>query len=42
MEAQASDIVVAPAGTAHRFINSGSDRLRLNRYPSHTPQLVTE
>ena len=37
---QPGDVVVAPAGTAHRFTNSGTDRLRLTAI-HHTPQFVT-
>jgi quercetin dioxygenase-like cupin family protein len=41
VEGHAGDIVVAPAGTAHRFVNSGSDRLRLTAI-HHAPQFTTE
>lgn len=41
VEAHAGDIVVAPAATAHRFINSGADRLRLTAI-HHAPQFTTE
>jgi quercetin dioxygenase-like cupin family protein len=41
VEAGAGDIVLAPAGTAHRFINSGSDRLRLTAI-HHASQFNTE
>jgi len=41
VEAAAGDIVVAPAGMAHRFINSGSDRLRLTAI-HHAPEFTTE
>jgi quercetin dioxygenase-like cupin family protein len=37
----AGDVVLAPAGTAHRFINSGSDRLRLTAI-HHAPKFTTE
>jgi mannose-6-phosphate isomerase-like protein (cupin superfamily) len=39
--AGAGDIVVAPAGTAHRFINSGSYRLKLTAI-HHKANFVTE
>jgi quercetin dioxygenase-like cupin family protein len=41
VQAGAGDVVLAPAGTAHRFINSGSDRLRLTAI-HHAPQFSTE
>lgn len=41
VEGYAGDIVVAPAGTAHRFINSGNDRLKLTAI-HHAPQFNTE
>ena len=41
VEGQAGDIVVAPAGTAHRFVNAGRDRLRLTAI-HHAPQFTTE
>ena len=41
VQASAGDIVVAPAGTAHRFINSGSDRLQLTAI-HHNANFVTE
>ena len=41
VEARAGDIVIAPAGTAHRFINSGSDRLQLTAI-HHNANFVTE
>jgi quercetin dioxygenase-like cupin family protein len=41
VEGQAGDIVVAPAGTAHRFVNTGSDRLMLTAI-HHAPQFTTE
>src|SRR2546429_5688468 len=37
----AGDIVVAPAGAAHRFINSGSDRLQLTAV-HHNANFVTQ
>ena len=37
----AEDVVLAPAGTAHRFINSGRDQLRLTAI-HHAPQFTTE
>src|SRR4030081_2319605 len=39
VQASAGDIVIAPAGTAHRFTNSGSDRLQLTPIYNH-PQAV--
>lgn len=39
--AQAGDVLVAPAGSAHRFVNSGSDRLQLTAI-HHTPEFITE
>jgi quercetin dioxygenase-like cupin family protein len=41
VQAGAGDIVLAPAGTAHRFINAGSDRLRLTAI-HHAPAFNTE
>ena len=41
LQARAGDIVVAPAGTAHRFVNSGSDRLQLTAI-HHNANFVTE
>ncbi|MEA2635728.1 MAG: hypothetical protein QOH92_2495 [Chloroflexota bacterium] len=41
VQARAGDIVVAPAGAAHRFINSGSDRLQLTAI-HHNANFVTE
>jgi quercetin dioxygenase-like cupin family protein len=41
VQAGAGDIVLAPAGTAHRFINTGSDRLRLTAI-HHAPTFNTE
>jgi quercetin dioxygenase-like cupin family protein len=41
VQAGAGDVVLAPAGTAHRFINSGRDRLRLTAI-HHAPQFTTE
>jgi mannose-6-phosphate isomerase-like protein (cupin superfamily) len=41
VEASSGDIVVAPAGTAHRFINSGSVHLQLTAI-HHNPNFVTE
>ena len=41
VEASAGDIVVAPAGTAHRFINSGNERLELTAI-HHNANFVTE
>jgi mannose-6-phosphate isomerase-like protein (cupin superfamily) len=40
-EARAGDIVVAPAGTRHRFVNSGRDRLQLTAI-HHNANFVTE
>jgi mannose-6-phosphate isomerase-like protein (cupin superfamily) len=41
VDAKAGDIVVAPAATAHRFVNSGSDRLQLTAI-HHNANFVTE
>jgi quercetin dioxygenase-like cupin family protein len=41
VQAGAGDVVLAPAGTAHGFINSGSDRLRLTAI-HHAPGFTTE
>jgi quercetin dioxygenase-like cupin family protein len=41
LQARAGDIVIAPAGTAHRFVNSGSDRLQLTAI-HHNANFVTE
>jgi mannose-6-phosphate isomerase-like protein (cupin superfamily) len=41
VQARAGDIVVAPAGTAHRFVNSGRDRLQLTAI-HHNANFVTE
>jgi quercetin dioxygenase-like cupin family protein len=41
VEAGAGDILLAPAGTAHGFINSGDDRLRLTAI-HHASQFTTE
>src|SRR5919204_2723785 len=41
VQAGAGDVVLAPAGTAHRFVNSGSARLRLTAI-HHAPKFVTE
>jgi quercetin dioxygenase-like cupin family protein len=41
VRASAGDIVIAPAGTAHRFTNSGSDRLQLTAI-HHNANFVTE
>lgn len=41
VQAGAGDVVIAPAGTAHQFINSGSERLKLTAI-HHTPEFVTE
>ena len=41
VQATAGDIVVAPAGTAHRFVNSGGDRLQLTAI-HHNANFVTE
>lgn len=41
VEGSAGDIVVAPAGTAHRFINLGSVRLELTAI-HHNANFVTE
>lgn len=41
VQGSAGDIVIAPAGTAHRFINSGKDRLQLTAI-HHNADFVTE
>src|SRR5690348_29384 len=41
VQASAGDIVIAPAGTAHRFVNAGSDRLQLTAI-HHNANFVTE
>lgn len=41
VQAAAGDVVLAPAGMAHRFINVGSDRLRLTAI-HHAPSFTTE
>ena len=41
VQGSAGDIVIAPAGTAHRFINSGRDRLQLTAI-HHNANFVTE
>lgn len=41
VEAAAGDVVVAPAGSAHRFTNSGRERLRLTAI-HHAAQFSTE
>jgi mannose-6-phosphate isomerase-like protein (cupin superfamily) len=41
VEAGAGDVVLAPAGTAHRFVNSGKDRLQLTAI-HHAPEFITE
>ena len=41
VQGTAGDIVIAPAGTAHRFVNSGHDRLRLTAI-HHNANFVTE
>ena len=41
VQGTAGDIVIAPAGTAHRFINSGSDRLHLTAI-HHNANFITE
>lgn len=41
VDAGPGDIVVAPAATPHRFVNSGSERLRLTAI-HHAPTFVTE
>jgi mannose-6-phosphate isomerase-like protein (cupin superfamily) len=35
------DVALAPAGSAHRFVNSGTDRLKLTAI-HHRPEFVTE
>jgi quercetin dioxygenase-like cupin family protein len=41
VKGRAGDIVIAPAGTAHRFVNSGKDRLQLTAI-HHNANFVTE
>ena len=41
VDAGPGDIVVAPAETPHRFVNSGTERLRLTAI-HHSPRYVTE
>jgi quercetin dioxygenase-like cupin family protein len=41
VQAAAGDVVLAPAGAAHRFINSGRKRLRLTAI-HHAPNFTTE
>jgi mannose-6-phosphate isomerase-like protein (cupin superfamily) len=41
VQARAGDIVIAPAGTAHRFVNAGSDPLQLTAI-HHNANFVTE
>jgi mannose-6-phosphate isomerase-like protein (cupin superfamily) len=41
VEAGAGDVVLAPAGTAHRFVNSGTQPLRLTAI-HHAPRFTTE
>jgi mannose-6-phosphate isomerase-like protein (cupin superfamily) len=41
IKARAGDIVIAPAGTAHRFVNSGHERLQLTAI-HHNANFVTE
>jgi mannose-6-phosphate isomerase-like protein (cupin superfamily) len=41
VQAGAGDVVLAPPRTAHRFINSGRDRLRLTAI-HHAPDFSTE
>jgi mannose-6-phosphate isomerase-like protein (cupin superfamily) len=41
VKAGAGDIVIAPAGSAHRFVNSGPDRLRLTAIHHHS-SFITE
>jgi quercetin dioxygenase-like cupin family protein len=41
VHASTGDIVIAPAGTAHRFINAGSERLHLTAI-HHNANFVTE
>jgi quercetin dioxygenase-like cupin family protein len=41
VQGRAGDIVIAPARTAHRFVNSGTDRLKLTAI-HHNPSFVTE
>jgi mannose-6-phosphate isomerase-like protein (cupin superfamily) len=40
-EAGPGDVVVAPAETAHKFVNSGTERLRLTAI-HHAPRFATE
>ena len=41
VQGSAGDIVIAPAGTSHRFTNLGSDRLQLTAI-HHNANFVTE
>ena len=41
VQARAGDIVIAPAGTAHRFVNAGSDHLQLTAI-HHNANFVTD
>jgi quercetin dioxygenase-like cupin family protein len=41
VEARAGDVVLAPAGTAHRFVNTGRSRLKLTAI-HHAPRFTTE
>jgi quercetin dioxygenase-like cupin family protein len=41
LDAHPGDVVVAPAGTPHGFVNSGDERLRMTAI-HHSPEFVTE
>jgi mannose-6-phosphate isomerase-like protein (cupin superfamily) len=41
VEAGSGDIVVAPPETAHKFVNSGTDRLQLTAI-HRSPEFITE
>jgi quercetin dioxygenase-like cupin family protein len=41
VEGGTGDVIVAPAGSAHRFVNSGAERLRLTAI-HHAPRFETE
>jgi mannose-6-phosphate isomerase-like protein (cupin superfamily) len=41
LDAGAGDVVIAPAQTPHRFVNSGTDRLQLTAI-HRSPEFITE
>jgi mannose-6-phosphate isomerase-like protein (cupin superfamily) len=41
LDAHPGDVVVAPAGSPHGFVNSGDERLRMTAI-HHSPEFVTE